>query len=206
MENIFYQSGSAKNIFELQSIFDLPDRYGKGLDWSQYLVHDAASLVLRYLKTLPEPVIPFDRYSLFIACLSNDANAKDTMTSIAEFQDCVVNLPPLNRQLLLYLLDLLAVFASKSDKNHMTSSRLVAVFQPSLLSKEPQSMTAEDHELAASVMVFMVENQDHFLIGLTGTTTDQGTNDVTESYEQAMSDGIPEGVSELNLLPRRNSA
>ena len=128
MENIFYQSGSAKNVFELQGIFDMPDRYGKGLDWSQYLVHDAASLVLRYLKTLPEPVIPFDCYSLFIACLSRDAATKDTMTSIAEFQDCVINLSPLNRQLLLYLLDLLAVFASKSQINHMTSSRLVAVF------------------------------------------------------------------------------
>ncbi|MAD84229.1 MAG: hypothetical protein CL912_14795 [Deltaproteobacteria bacterium] len=80
------------------------------------------------------------------------------------------------------------------------------LFQSSLLSKEPQSITAEDHELAASVMVFMVENQDHFLIGLTGTTTGDGANDVTDSNEQAMSDRIPEGVSEPNSLPRRNSA
>ncbi|KAH6714433.1 Rho GTPase activation protein [Leptodontidium sp. MPI-SDFR-AT-0119] len=170
VENILYQSGSAKRIFELQTIFNSPDRYGKGLDWLQYTVHDAASLLLRYLKTLPQSVIPFDHYEQFVSCLEENDETRDPMTSISAFQKSTIDLPPLSRQLLLYLLDLLAVFASKSDENHMTSTRLVAVFQPSLLSKEPQSMTAEDHERAALVMVFMVENQDHFLIGMTGTT------------------------------------
>ncbi|PVH79475.1 Rho GTPase activation protein [Cadophora sp. DSE1049] len=204
VEDIFYQSGSAKKIFELETIFDSPQRYGKGLDWSDYPVHDAAGVVLRYLKTMPEPVIPFDRYEPFISCLGGDVDAKDTITSIAEFQDCIINLPALHRHLLLYLLDLLAVFASKSDTNRMTSSRLVAVFQPSLLSKEPQSMTAEDHELAASVMVFMVENQDHFLIGLTGASTAEGVNNATEASEDTP-ENIPKGIGRLDSLARRKS-
>jgi hypothetical protein len=62
---------------------------------------------------------------------------------IATLQELVTTLPPLNRQLLIYLLDLLAVFSSKSATNLMTSGRLVAAFQPSLPSRPPSEMSAE---------------------------------------------------------------
>ncbi|KAH7407222.1 Rho GTPase activation protein [Cadophora sp. MPI-SDFR-AT-0126] len=201
VENIFYQSGSAKRVFELETIFDSPERYGKGLDWADYSVHDASSLLLRYLKTLPQPVIPFEHYEQFISCLGGDEDAKDPEISIAEFQDCFANLPPLHRQLLIYLLELIAVFASKSDTNLMTTSRLIAVFQPSLLSKEPQSMTAEDHELAASAVVFMVENLDHFLIGARGTASTEGVNKATELCED-VTKAPSNGIEDLDLLSR----
>lgn len=48
----------------------------------------------------------------------------------------------------------------------MTSGRLVAAFQPLLLSRPTSEMSAEDHTRAAETMVFMVENQDNFLIGM----------------------------------------
>jgi hypothetical protein len=33
-EDIFARNGSAARVHELEIIFDSPDRYGKGLDWS----------------------------------------------------------------------------------------------------------------------------------------------------------------------------
>lgn len=44
VEGIFRLSGSAKRIKDLQTIFDSPERYGKGLDWTGYTVHDAANI------------------------------------------------------------------------------------------------------------------------------------------------------------------
>ena len=205
-ENIFARSGSATRIHQLESIFDDSNQdYGKGLDFrtgdfirrdgsvrrslrnlltepTPYDVYDAASCLLRYLKLLPEPVIPFDLYDRFTAAIEdelppdyafNHVLPDDFNISkvIAKFQQATFSLPPLNRQLLLYLLDLLAVFASKSDRNHMTSPRIVAAFQPAFLSRPPSEMSASDHLLAAETMIFMVENQDHFLIGMRGGTS-----------------------------------
>jgi hypothetical protein len=191
-EDIFARSGSATRIHELESIFDdSKHRYGKGLDWrtgdfhgrdlrtepTPYDVYDAASCLLRYLKLLPEPVIPFDLYDRFTAAIEDELPPDfafnpvlpddfDTSKIIVMCKQAVFSLPPLNRQLLLYLLDLLAVFASKSDRNHMTSPRIVAVFQPAFLSRPPSEMSASDHLLAAETMIFMVKNQDHFMMGM----------------------------------------
>ncbi|KAG9239586.1 Rho GTPase activation protein [Amylocarpus encephaloides] len=163
VENIFGQSGSAKRIYEVECIFDTKPRYGKGLDWAGYTVHDAASCLLRYLKLLPEPVIPFNTYEQFTAAVDSEVDLNFDQR-IAIFQGLVTTLPPLSRQLLIYLLDLLAVFASKSETNLMTSQRLVAAFQPSLLSRPPSEMSADDHTRASDTMVFMVENQESFLV------------------------------------------
>ncbi len=65
VEGIFRLSGSEKRIKELKNIFDSPDRYGKGLIWEGYTVHDAAQVLRRYLNDLPEPVVPLDLYEQF---------------------------------------------------------------------------------------------------------------------------------------------
>lgn len=52
-EGIFRVSGSNKRINQLQAIFDEGPRYGKDLDWSGYSVHDAASVLRRYLNQMP---------------------------------------------------------------------------------------------------------------------------------------------------------
>lgn len=52
-EGIFRVSGSNKRINQLQVVFDEPPRYGKDFDWTGYSVHDAASVLRRYLNSLP---------------------------------------------------------------------------------------------------------------------------------------------------------
>lgn len=55
-EGIFRVSGSTRRINELQAIFDAPPRYGKDLDWTGFSVHDAASVLRRFLNLLPVSV------------------------------------------------------------------------------------------------------------------------------------------------------
>ncbi|KAI9767054.1 MAG: hypothetical protein M1839_004644 [Geoglossum umbratile] len=189
IEGIFRLSGSAKRIKDLQAIFNSPDRYGKGLDWTGYTVHDAANILRRYLNQLPEPIIPLNFYDQFRDPIRNhamqavgdteaqadDVGDFDNEAAIKVYQQLITQLPPLNRQLLLYILDLLAVFASKSDLNRMTSANLSAIFQPGLLSHPSHDMSPAEYRLSQDVLIFLIENQDHFLIGMTGTAADDKT-------------------------------
>lgn len=188
VEGIFRLNGSEKRIKELKQIFDSPDRYGKGLSWDGYTVHDAANVLRRYLNDLPEPVVPLDLYEKFRDPLRGatktavgDAEGPqfeddfDADAAIVRYQQLIKELPPLNRQLLLYILDLLAVFAAKAEENRMNSQNLAAIFQPGMLSHPMHAMAPEEYRLNQCVLIFLIENQDHFLIGMQGTAADEKT-------------------------------
>ncbi|OAX79094.1 hypothetical protein ACJ72_06590, partial [Emergomyces africanus] len=190
VEGIFRLSGSAKRIKDLQEAFDSPDRFGKGLDWTGYTVHDAANILRRYLNQLPEPIVPLDFYERFRDPLrkyqSQAAEDKESTTpdeeepfdhakAVVTYQQLIKELPPLNRQLLLYILDLLTVFASKSEINRMTAANLSAIFQPGLLSHPAHDMAPKEYKLSQDVLIFLIENQDNFLFGMTGTAADAQT-------------------------------
>lgn len=193
VEGIFRLNGSEKRIKELKIQFDSPDRYGKGLVWDGYTVHDAANVLRRYLNDLPEPVVPLDLYGRFREPLRGHTKQAvgDTegtqllenfnqQDAVERYQELIKELPPLNRQLLLYILDLLAVFAAKSDENRMTAQNLAAIFQPGMLSHPQHAMAPEEYRLNQCVIIFLIENQDHFLIGMQGTGTDEQTKQEIE--------------------------
>ncbi|XTI87510.1 RhoGAP-domain-containing protein [Cenococcum geophilum] len=195
VEGIFRLAGSEKRIKELKHQFDTPDRFGKGLDWTGYTVHDAANILRRYFNQLPEPIIPLDFYERFRQPLRNhqaeavghiDGQAPaignfNFSAAIGTYQVLIKELPPLNRQLLLYILDLLAVFAAKADINKMTTSNLAAIFQPGILSHPSHDMAPQEYRLSQDVLIFLIENQDHFLIGMEGTAVDERTVKEIES-------------------------
>ncbi|KAJ5445815.1 Rho GTPase activation protein [Penicillium cf. griseofulvum] len=204
VEGIFRLNGSAKRIKDLQEVFDSPERYGKGLDWSGYTVHDAANVLRRYLNQLPEPIVPLEFYERFREPLriyqrqvledkeTADADKFDHAKAVETYQNLIIELPPLNKQLLLYILDLLAVFASKSDQNRMPSGNLSAIFQPGMLSHPQHDMSPEEYKLSQDVLIFLIENQDHFLFGMSGTAADEQTVKEVEG-------GIPRPVSHTTV-------
>lgn len=53
VEGVFRIAGSQKRMRELQEVFDTPPKYGKQLEWERYSVHDAASVLRRYLNQMP---------------------------------------------------------------------------------------------------------------------------------------------------------
>ena len=182
-------------------MFDSPDRYGKGLDWTGYTVHDAANILRRYLNQLPQPIVPLTFYERCRDPLRShqaqavgdmEAQAQDVgdfnhEAAITTYQRLITELPPLNRQLLLYILDLLAVFASKSEHNRMTSANLAAIFQPGMLSHPSHDMEPPEYRLSQDVIIFLIENQDNFLVGMSGTAADDKTVKEVQSGVQRQS-------------------
>jgi hypothetical protein len=162
----------------MQIVFDRPDyRYGKGLDWTGYTVHDAANLLLRYLSQLPVPLVPLECYDHFRNPLRElkSPGISDHETAIMTYQSLIKEMPSLHRQLLLYLLDLLAVFAAKSDLNKMTTPKIATIFQPGLLSHPEHSVFPNEQQLSQEVLIFLIENQERFLFGMAGTAVDDKT-------------------------------
>ncbi|OZJ02881.1 hypothetical protein BZG36_03794 [Bifiguratus adelaidae] len=158
-EGVFRLSGSAKRIGQLQQIFDTPPHYGANLDWRGYSVHDAANILRRYLNYLPEPVITHSSYMEFRAAMDR---IQDDDARVDEFQRLIQCLPLPHQFLLLYLLDLLAVFASQSDNNRMDSTNLAAVFTPGLLFHPTHEMSPAQYRISQRVVEFLIEWQGSF--------------------------------------------
>jgi hypothetical protein len=213
VEGIFRLAGSERRIKDLKTAFDSPDRYGKGLDWTGYTVHDAANILRRYFNQLPEPIIPLEFYQRFRDPLRNRSgqtgsqplSPAETDAAIKIYQNLITELPPLNRQLLLYILDLLAVFASKSDMNKMTTQNLAAIFQPGILNHPQHEMAPQEYLLSQDILSFLIINQDSFLIGMQGTAADAETVREVQNGSPKPSGGSPTPSRAKTVIGRSSS-
>lgn len=64
---------------------------------------------------------------------------------------------------MLYILDLLAVFAEGSTQNLMPATNLAAIFQPGLLSHPNHDMNPQEYKVSQEVLIFLIQHQDRFL-------------------------------------------
>jgi hypothetical protein len=176
-------------------------------------VHDAANILRRYFNQLPEPIIPLEFYQRFRDPLRNHSGQAasqplspgDTDAAIKIYQNLITELPPLNRQLLLYILDLLAVFASKSDMNKMTTQNLAAIFQPGILNHPQHEMAPQEYLLSQDILSFLIINQDSFLIGMQGTAADAETVRDVQNGSPKPSGGSPTPSRAKTVIGRSSS-
>jgi hypothetical protein len=136
-----------------------------------YTVYDAAGVLLRFLKSLPEPVIPLASYEGFKTTLGPFVSPNFALDEAREGEcasrakELCAALPPPNRDLLFYLLDLMSVISNHSAVNCMTAERLAAAFQPSLLSGPPSVMDEEAYNEAMEIVVLLLGlNLDDLLL------------------------------------------
>ncbi|KAG1739174.1 Rho GTPase activation protein [Suillus paluster] len=166
IEGTFRVNGSTKRMRDLQAAFETPPRYGKSLDWKNehFTTHDVASVFRRYLTQMPEPVIPHDMYHDFRDILEKKPFNHDEV--IATYKRLIRRMPRANQYLLLYVLDLLSVFARKSDKNLMTATNLAVIFRPGLISHPNHELSPGEHALSQRVLEFLIAQQDWFLLDI----------------------------------------
>lgn len=111
-----------------------------------------------------EPIIPYNLFKHF-SRVQNKVDL-DLDTKIEKFRMLIKTCPQANQYVLLYILDLLAVFERNRQKTKMTAQNLAIVFQPSILN--PQNLTSKtEHTTAVSVIEFLITHQDCFVLGLT---------------------------------------
>ncbi|KAI8084484.1 Rho GTPase activation protein [Halteromyces radiatus] len=164
-EGIFRLSGSTKRVNTLQQIFDSPQAsYGLHHVWKDYSVHDAGSILRRYFLRLPDPVIPIHFYQQFRDVM-NDSMYEGTSQRIDAFQSLICQLPTAHQHLLLYVLDMLRLFATNASATRMDAANLAAVFSPGLLS-HPQHNSPVQYMISQRVIEFLIEFQALFTMDL----------------------------------------
>lgn len=179
VEGIFRLAGSNKRVKHLQVIFSQSPDYGAKLKWEGYTVHDAASLLRRYLSSLSEPLIPLSMYESFRTPLiqkpelmqyfkahpSDIAETDKTLKRIIitqrrkllkEYSVLFSKLPAIQRRVLFYLLDMLAMFDMRSENNRMPSKNLAAIFQPSVLFHPDHDMNPDEYSINSLVVESMI--------------------------------------------------
>lgn len=88
----------------------------------------------------------------------------------------------------------------------MTSQNLAAIFQPGLLSHPQHDMAPAEYRLSQDVIVFLIENQDHFLIGMRGTAADEKTvQDVQNGTPPVSAPSTPNPNRSMNSVGRTAS-
>ncbi|XP_042290393.1 rho GTPase-activating protein 22 [Thunnus maccoyii] len=127
-EGLFRAPGQTNHVRELQDAFD---RGEKPVFDSTTDVHTVASLLKLYIRELPEPVIPFSKYTQFLSCAQ--ILTKDKEMGIIELGKQVTSLPQVNYNLLKYICKFLDEVQSHSNENKMSVQNLATVFGPNIL-------------------------------------------------------------------------
>ena len=73
----------------------------------------------------------------------------------------------------------------------MTSANLAAIFQPGLLSHPNHDMSPQEYRLSQDVLIFLIDNQDSFLIGMSGTAADEKTVRDVQNGPQSLQPSTP---------------
>nr|XP_020498587.1 rho GTPase-activating protein 22-like isoform X1 [Labrus bergylta] len=127
-EGLFRASGQTNHVRELQ---DAIDRGEKPVFDGTTDVHTVASLLKLYIRKLPEPIIPFSKYTQFLSCAQ--LLTKDKAMGISELGKQVKSLPQVNYNLLKYICRFLDEVQSHSNENKMSVQNLATVFGPNIL-------------------------------------------------------------------------
>ncbi|XP_051504184.1 rho GTPase-activating protein 22 isoform X2 [Myxocyprinus asiaticus] len=188
-EGLFRMPGQANLVKELQDAFDCGD---KPLFDSNTDVHTVASLLKLYLRELPEPVIPFNKYEDFLTCAQ--LLLKDEEVGLCELVKQVNTLPQANYNLLKYICKFLDEVQSHSNENKMSVQNLATVFGPNILRpkvEDPVSMM-EGTSQVQHLMTLLISEHERLYVGTEG--------DVSSEQTGSCPRGMVEWISEEETL------
>ena len=114
--------------------------------------------------------------------------SRDIKTAIKEYEELFVQLSNDTKQLTIYLLDLMSLFARQSQLNLMTARNLAAIFQPSMLSHPQHDMDPKEYELSRFVVEFLIEYSYKLLPNLLKITKEEQERNVQKANVHTTSD------------------
>ncbi|XP_055757792.1 rho GTPase-activating protein 22-like isoform X1 [Salvelinus fontinalis] len=155
-EGLFRMPGQTNHVRELQDAFNCGEKplFGSNTD-----VHTVASLLKLYLRELPEPVVPFNKYTEFLS--TAQLLAKDQEEGILELGRQLKSLPQVNYNLLSYICRFLDEVQSHSSQNKMSVQNLATVFGPNIFRpkmEDPQIMMEGSSQVQHLMTVLISEH------------------------------------------------
>lgn len=160
-EGLFRLPGQAKNVAELKDAFNRGEN--PELEGNKAEVHSVASVLKSYFRELPEPLIPYDYFEVFLtAARCYEIYVDD---GIAAIQKQLKTLPAPNYHLLAYLCRFLFEVQEHSGQNKMGPRNLAMVFGPNILrsgSEDPQVMMESTNLVTELISILIRKHQLFF--------------------------------------------
>lgn len=164
-EGILRIPGSASRIKQLRK--DLEDKFYSGtFSWVNVLPHDAAALLKQFLRELPHPLLTHE----YIEAFAQVENIQDKKQQLLVLNLLILLLPPVNRNTLKVLLELLLKITQKRKTNLMGLANVSMIMAPNLfLSPSSRSKTKGIREMEISMaagtsnIVMMLIKYQHIL-------------------------------------------
>lgn len=123
----------------------MKSNYENKMDVVYTTIHDASSILKSYIRDLPEPLVPFAHYPEFTK-LGQQEKKIGREAFVAGLSKLVSNLPPVQLNVLRYLVDFLTVVEAVPE-NKMTADNIAIVFAPNLLRNKLETATSVMVEL-----------------------------------------------------------
>lgn len=134
VEGIYRISASTSTVEKIEQFFDIMN-INNNADISKMHsvidadIHALAGLLKRYLKKIPDPIIPQELYSAYIQI----STFEDEKIKLDKLNDIINELPKANKITLLALVKHLALIAENEKWTKMSSGALATVFAPTLV-------------------------------------------------------------------------
>jgi hypothetical protein len=159
--------GNEDNVARLIIAFNSPPHNDKRVDWADYSVLDASTVLYRYLRSLPEPLITPDcfRRMMFLPIKEpfRNPSSPERQHLVARYQLALTQLQSPNRELVLYLLDLFSVFAGKSELNGAYTDVIVGHYLTVFFLEDKANLELSMRQRFA--LGFMIDYQDNISLG-----------------------------------------
>ncbi|XP_062892045.1 GEM-interacting protein-like isoform X2 [Mobula hypostoma] len=171
VQGIYRINGSKMRIAKLRQSFE----NGRGLtDMSENSPHDITNLLTLYLRELPEPIVLFNLYDVFMKFAKElhqvyeelkECQTKEIPTATDKVQHLILqakvllqNLPVSNYNTLEHLIGHLCRVAERCEENKMSSNNLGIIFGPTLIrSQAPEdAVSLVNSGYQAQVVDFLI--------------------------------------------------
>lgn len=128
-EGVYRRSGSCANATKLLSAFR-KDAWAIQLSNQEYSVYDVSSVLKRFFRDLPEPVLTTELHT--VLCNAAKCNCSDEEKVIL-YRSLLERLPAINYVTVRKLLSHLYYIQLQSDQNLMTVLNLASIWGPTLM-------------------------------------------------------------------------
>ncbi|KAI8334747.1 Rho GTPase activation protein [Chlamydoabsidia padenii] len=169
VEGLFRLSGATMEVEQLQQQFDQPPTYGKYLDLTKNDIHAITSLVKKYLRYLPDPVIPLAYQHHFLQLQVNWKHGDREL--VFEWAKMIKNeFPTTHYHVMHYIILVVSWIQHYQHVNLMNPEALAVVLAPicSGLEKNMMPSTSVDEIVAinlkwTTVWTLLIQHHDILL-------------------------------------------